>query len=121
VFHRPLALVGALTAGDFVLWNWSLSASHDVLALIAGVTLLPLAAASALLLALTALQVASRFSRLSSVSAAFHRASAIQRRHLTSAQPPAPERALAFELADHDLVATPAPAAAARPSRKLAA
>jgi hypothetical protein len=63
VFHRPLVLIGALAGGDFLLWNWSLSANHDVLALIAGVTLLPLAAASLLLAALTALQLASRFSR----------------------------------------------------------
>jgi hypothetical protein len=63
VFHRPLVLVGALAGGDFLLWNWSLSANHDVLALIAGVTLLPLAAASLLLAALTTLQLASRASR----------------------------------------------------------
>jgi hypothetical protein len=56
-------LVGALTGGDLLLWNWSLSANHDVLALIAGVTLLPLAAACLLLAALTTLQLASRFSR----------------------------------------------------------
>jgi hypothetical protein len=56
-------LVGALTTGDFLLWNWSLSANHDVLALIAGVTLLPLAAASVLLAALTVAQLASRLTR----------------------------------------------------------
>jgi hypothetical protein len=74
VFHRPLALVGALTGGDLLLWNWSLSANHDVLALIAGVTLLPLAAACLLLAALTALQLASRFSRHPLVFAVLRRA-----------------------------------------------
>jgi hypothetical protein len=101
-----MALVGALTAGDFLLWNWSLSANHDVLALIAGVTLLPLAAASVLLAALTALQLASRFTRLPAIPAALRRA---HRR-----QPPALREAAP---ADAEHAAGPSPKAA----RKLAA
>ena len=43
--HRPLALVFVLAGGDYLLWNWSLQGSHDVLALISGLTLPPLALA----------------------------------------------------------------------------
>jgi hypothetical protein len=46
----PLALVSLLAAGDYLLWNWSLSANHDVLALVAGLTLPPLLVALAWLL-----------------------------------------------------------------------
>jgi hypothetical protein len=53
-------IVSALTAGDFWLWNWSLSANRDALALVSGLTLLPLAAASVLLFVLTAARLASR-------------------------------------------------------------
>lgn len=58
--YRPLALVSALTAGDFVLWNWSLSANQTVLALIAGLTLPPLAAACALVVVITAARLVGR-------------------------------------------------------------
>jgi hypothetical protein len=45
---RPRALVWLLplTAGDYLLWNWSLAGSHDMLALASGMTLLPLAVVS---------------------------------------------------------------------------
>jgi hypothetical protein len=52
VSPRPLVLVPGLTVGDYLLWNWSLNGNHDVLALIAGLTLPPLAVASLWLLAL---------------------------------------------------------------------
>jgi hypothetical protein len=52
VFHRPLALLSGLTLGDYLLWNWSLSGNHDVLALVSGLTLPPLAIACLWLLAL---------------------------------------------------------------------
>jgi hypothetical protein len=35
--------VSGLTLGDYLLWNWSLGRSHDVLALVSGLTLPPLA------------------------------------------------------------------------------
>jgi hypothetical protein len=50
--HRPLVFVSALTGGDYLLWNWSLNGNHDVLALLAGLTLPPLALACVWLLAL---------------------------------------------------------------------
>jgi hypothetical protein len=54
VSHRPLAIVSGLTIGDYLLWNWSLNGSHDVLALVSGLSLPPLAAALVWLIALTA-------------------------------------------------------------------
>ena len=61
--HRPLALVSVLAAGDYLLWNWSLQGSHDVLALVAGLTLPPLAIALVWLLALNATRLLARAAR----------------------------------------------------------
>jgi hypothetical protein len=47
---RPLAVVLVLAGADYLLWNWSLSHSHDILALVAGMTLPPLLIALAWLL-----------------------------------------------------------------------
>jgi hypothetical protein len=43
VSHRTLVLLAGLTVGDYLLWNWSLNANHEVIALISGLTLPPLA------------------------------------------------------------------------------
>jgi hypothetical protein len=53
VSHRPLALVSALTLGDYLLWNWSLGANHEIAALVSGLTLPPLAIAFAWLTVLS--------------------------------------------------------------------
>ncbi len=50
---RPLVFVSGLTVGDYLLWNWSLNGNHDVLALVSGLTLPPLAVAVVWLLTLT--------------------------------------------------------------------
>jgi hypothetical protein len=63
VSHRPLATVTGLTIGDYLLWNWSLNANHDVLALVSGLTLPPLTIACVWLLALTAARLIARRSR----------------------------------------------------------
>jgi hypothetical protein len=63
VSHRPLAIVTGLTIGDYLLWNWSLNANHDVLALISGLTLPPLTIACVWLVALTAARLIARGSR----------------------------------------------------------
>lgn len=55
--HRPLALVSVLAAGDYLLWNWSLNGNHDVLALVSGLTLPPLAIACIWLFALSAMRL----------------------------------------------------------------
>jgi len=53
---RPRALVSllVLTAADYALWDWSIAEGHDIVSLVAGLTLLPLAAVSLGGLALTA-------------------------------------------------------------------
>jgi hypothetical protein len=63
---RALVLLLPLTVGDYLLWNWSVAASHDVLALVSGMTLLPLAALSLGLLGIAALRVLARSLRESS-------------------------------------------------------
>jgi hypothetical protein len=52
-----------LTVGDYLLWNWSLNGNHDVLALVSGLTLPPLALASIWLLAITLTRVVGRLAR----------------------------------------------------------
>jgi hypothetical protein len=63
VSHRPLALVTGLTIGDYLLWNWSLNANHDVLALVSGLTLPPLTIVFLWLVALTGARLLARGSR----------------------------------------------------------
>ena len=60
-----MVCVCALTTGDYLLWNWSLSGNREVLALVSGLTLPPLAAACLLLVALTGARLASRVTRRS--------------------------------------------------------
>jgi hypothetical protein len=57
VSRRPSVFVLALTVGDYLLWNWSLSANHDALALISGLTLPPLALVSLWIIALGAMRL----------------------------------------------------------------
>ena len=67
---RPLVFVLGLTVGDYLLWNWSLNSNHDVLALVSGLTLPPLAVASLWLLALSGARlIASRTRRQTGRSA----------------------------------------------------
>ncbi len=50
---RPrLVIVALLALCDYLLWNWSLSANHDLLALVSGMTLIPLLLALVWLLVL---------------------------------------------------------------------
>ncbi len=64
-----------LTLGDYLLWNWALSAGHDVLALVSGLTLPALAIASMWLLAINLAGLIARSTR-SSRNAAAERARA---------------------------------------------
>jgi hypothetical protein len=63
VSYRPLAFVSGLTLGDYLLWNWSLNANHDVLALVSGLTLPPLALAFAWMIAVTLARLIGSSSR----------------------------------------------------------
>lgn len=100
--YRPLVFVIGLTVGDYLLWNWSLNGNHDVLALIAGLTLPPLAVACVWL---TAVSVA----RL--VAARAVRPGA-RRREAAAAEARAPRKAGAAAAGD---------GAETAPSRKMAA
>jgi hypothetical protein len=51
---RVLAFLLVLTAGDYLLWDWSIADNHDILSLLAGLTLVPLAAVSLAQLVLAA-------------------------------------------------------------------
>jgi len=111
VSHRPLVFVAGLTLGDYLLWNWSLSGHHDVLAVAAGLTLPPLALATLALLALSALRVLARRAR----SIALPR----PRRRAAAPAVYAPQRLHASRAAAR--VAEEAPSQASSRSRKLAA
>jgi hypothetical protein len=51
---RALAFLLVLTVADYMLWNWSIAGGHDILSLVAGLTLLPLGTVSIAQLALGA-------------------------------------------------------------------
>lgn len=51
---RALVFLLVLTVADYMLWNWSIAGGHDILSLVAGLTLLPLGAVSVGQLALAA-------------------------------------------------------------------
>ncbi len=61
-----------LAGGDYLLWNWSLQGSHDVLALVSGLTLPPLAIALIWLLALNTARLLARAARPSQAHSRAH-------------------------------------------------
>ena len=116
--YRPLAIVSGITLGDYLLWDWSLKNNHDVLAVVAGLTLPPLVLAWLWLLAVTLVRLTARTTRRSSQRAAGRRA--------RSARAPVSETAKPGEAAgdgEQPTVEQPAiPATGAgRPSRRIAA
>jgi hypothetical protein len=107
VSYRPLVLASGLTLGDYLLWNWSLNSNHDVLALIAGLTLPPLAIACLWLLAVSVARLIARYPR---------RAAGRVRRDSARGEEVAPsEPAAPLE------EAPPTTAPAGQPSRRIAA
>jgi hypothetical protein len=60
---RSLALLCGLTIGDYLLWSWSLSGNHGALALVAGLSLPPLALACVALLAVNLGRLLARSAR----------------------------------------------------------
>jgi len=93
VTYRPLAIVSGLTLGDYLLWDWSLKNNHDVLAVVAGLTLPPIALAWLWLLMVTLVRLTARSTRRSSRRAAGRRA--------RSARAPLPETAEPAEAVGH--------------------
>lgn len=105
VSHRPLALLSGLTLGDYLLWNWSLGGNHGVLALVAGLSLLPLALACVGLLAVTVARLLARSTRRAR-AAAENRRRTPHPSHRAAASPSAGVSAGKSSLADQP----PAPA-----------
>lgn len=92
---RALALLLATTAGDYVLWHWSVAHSHDVLSLASGLTLPPLLALSLGAVGAAVLRLASAFLRERNVEGR-HRVSgpggrAVLERRRALAETPEPE------------------------------
>jgi hypothetical protein len=111
VSHRPLVFFFGLTVADSLLWNWSLNSNHDVLALVSGLTLPPLALASLWLLSLTVARLLTRAARRQTRGTARH-AVAVGRR---TRRQPAVHAGSALE------EPTTAATASGASSRKLAA
>jgi hypothetical protein len=89
VSHRPLAIFTGLTIGDYLLWNWSLNANHDVLALVSGLTLPPITIAFLWLVALTCARLIARSSRARGRAHAAEPASGASTARRSQAQRPA--------------------------------
>ena len=102
--HRPLVLVSGLTFGDYLLWHWSLNGNHEVIALISGLTLVPLAVTLIWLLVVSVGRVLMGRQRTP-------RSHAAARPEQAAAPPPA-------GVAPEDV---PLPAGAQRSSRRIAA
>jgi hypothetical protein len=62
---RSLAVVGVLALGDYLLWKWSLGANHDVVALVSGMTLIPLLIALAWLTVVAGVRLLASLARRS--------------------------------------------------------
>jgi hypothetical protein len=119
---RPLAIVSGLTVGDYLLWNWSLNGNRDVLALVSGLTLPPLAIVLLWLLALTAARLLAHSTRRDTNANARRTAAprrTARRRRRAAAGVTAAARQTASQAAP--TTASSASAARARSSRKIAA
>ena len=117
--HRPLAIVSGLTIGDYLLWNWSLNGSHDVLALVSGLSLPPLAAALVWLIALTAARLLGRATGRAAVRVPARRA-VRQSRSIARSRRELRRKTSSVQAS----TASPVPSSPSRqssPSRKLAA
>ena len=115
---RPLVFVSGLTFGDYLLWNWSLNSSHDVLALVSGLTLPPLAVACIWLFALTIARLLARSAR--HPSARLARARGQRSRSRSRSRSRAAPAAVAASAEDATASGT-ATAASGASSRKIAA
>ena len=111
--HRPLVFFSGLTVADSLLWNWSLNSNHDVLALVSGLTLPPLAVASLWLLSLTVARLLARAARRPTRRRAGHAVAVI--RHGRRRRQPAARTGSTLE------EPTAAVTASGASSRKLAA
>lgn len=110
--HRTLLLFAGLTLGDYLLWNWSLNANHEVIALVSGLTLPPLALLCAWRIVVAVGGLLARRASRPAVSATRAGGAPAARAHDEAALPKAGQPA----------VQQAAPSGSARPgSRKIAA
>jgi len=137
VSRRPLVTVPALTLADLLLWHWSLTAPHTVLAIVAGLTLPPLLVASMWLLAVAGVTALARGVKASRTRASLTRAGRARSRYVQQADALNTAAQTSTTVPSHANLPTPryaparttaplpaqAPVAAARerPPRKLAA
>jgi hypothetical protein len=84
---RVLAFLLVLTAGDYLLWDWSIADNHDIVSLLAGLTLVPLAAVSLAQLVLAGGRLMALLLGRSSTSAAAGRRGRASREPNPSEQP----------------------------------
>jgi hypothetical protein len=91
VHRRPLAIVFVLAVGDYLLWNWSLGGSHDVLALISGLTLVLLVIALLWLVALNAGRLLARLAQRQPARQTAARTAATRRPRTRGAAPARPD------------------------------
>jgi hypothetical protein len=110
-----------LTAADYALWDWSIADGHDIVSLVAGLTLLPLAAATLALLAVGAARLLAFALERTSASERNRRRAAHGRAHRAgagrhSAVGPSPARTHAQARAG----VSQQPAAPARPAETAA-
>ncbi len=108
-------MVSGLTIGDYLLWNWSLNANHDVLALVSGLTLPPLAIACAWLIVLTVMRLLARTTAARATRAQAH-AEAGARKSV-----PAARRAARQAASTPPATPRAASTASSRASRRIAA
>jgi hypothetical protein len=111
--------VSGLTVADYMLWNWSLNSNHDVLALVSGLTLPPLAVGWVWLLALTLASVAARYARRPAARMRIRRIRRMKATATRQQQQRSDGATAATSIALEEGAA--ASAAAGAPSRKLAA
>ena len=87
--RRPLAFVSVLTLGDYVAWNWSLAGSHELPALISGLTLPPLAIALIWLTAVSLMRLLTQTTQRSRAVAAKRAAARARARAQDTVEQPA--------------------------------
>jgi hypothetical protein len=112
-------LVSGLTACDYLLWNWALNSHQDVPALVAGLTLPPLAAACLLMLVLGLARLVGRSANRATVARSTARAEYRHSRARRSLRDAAATPGADREVEPAAAAAGPDPEA--QPSRKLAA
>jgi hypothetical protein len=120
---RPLVVVALLALGDYLLWNWSLGANHDIVALVCGMTLIPLLIALAWLFVVAVTRLIAHTARRprAGVVRAGREPRLYGRRAGTAGAPASGEEPRATFGGDPATAAAGRPPTTASPSSKLAA